>query len=234
MKKFFKFLLLLILIAVLSVSAIVIYEGHEMYQQAIAKTSIQEAVEKIQNSKNYIDEKQVPDDFAHAIVAVEDRRFYKHPGIDIISIGRAVVTDIKNMALVEGGSTITQQLAKNMYFSQEKKFARKVAEVFVAFDLEKQYSKEEILNLYLNVIYFGDGHYGLKEASYGYFNKAPNALSLYEITLLAGLPNAPSAYALSENEDLAIERQNMVIAAMQRNGYLTEEQVTSLKAKQPK
>ena len=111
--------------------------------------------------------------YINAVISVEDHRFYKHPGIDIISIGRAVINDIKAMSFVEGGSTITQQLAKNIYFTQEKKIERKIAEVFMAFDIEKKYDKNEILELYVNTSYFGDGYYTVKEASRGYFAKEP-------------------------------------------------------------
>ena len=124
------------------------------------------------------------------------------------------------MELVEGGSTISQQLAKNMYFSFEKKFTRKVAEVFVAMDLEEKYSKDEILSYYINVIYFGDGYYGLGEASRGYYSKTVDKLNFDEITTLAGLPNAPSAFALSTNPDLAKKRQELVINQMKKYGYL--------------
>ena len=126
------------------------------------------------------------------------------------------------MSLAEGGSTITQQLAKNMYFTMEKKFTRKVAEVFVARKLEQMYTKDEILEMYINVAYFGDGLYGLKEAANGYFDKEPLELTFDEITLLAGLPNAPSAYSLSDNEDLARRRQQIVINQMKKYNFIDE------------
>lgn len=116
-----------------------------------------------------------------------------------------------------------------MYFSREKKFLRKIAEVFVAYELEKNYSKEDILELYINIVYFGDGYYGIEEASLGYFNKLPNNLNLNEITMLAGLPNAPSAYALSNNTELSNQRQEMVIDAMVKNNYLTEKEALKIK-----
>lgn len=102
--------------------------------------------------------------YINAVISVEDHRFYSHHGIDMIAIGRATINDIKAMRLVEGGSTITQQLAKNIYFTQEKKITRKIAEVFMAFTIEKNYSKDQILELYLNTSYFGDGYQTVKEA----------------------------------------------------------------------
>ena len=133
------------------------------------------------------------------------------------------------MQLGEGGSTITQQVAKNLYFITEDDFiSRKIAEIFVAFDLENNYSKDDILEFYINTIYFGDGYYGIKEASNGYYKKDPKDLNLYESTLLAGVPNAPSVYAPTVNPDLAKSRQGKVIRSMIEYGYLTEEEANKL------
>ena len=129
--------------------------------------------------------------------------------------------DIKAMAYVEGGSTITQQLAKNLYFTQEKELTRKAAEVFMAFELERNYSKEEILELYVNSIYFGDGYYDVASASEGYFGKTPEELNDYEATLLAGVPNAPSVYAPTKNPDKAEQRRLQVVNRMIACGYIT-------------
>mgnify|MGYP001520399744 FL=1 len=123
---------------------------------------------------------------------------------------------------MEGGSTITQQLAKNLYFTQEKKMERKAAEVFMAFALEKEYSKNEILELYMNTIYFGNGYYCIKDASEGYFGKAPEDMDDYESTLLAGGPNAPSQYAPTVNPALAAKRQEQVLERLVECGLCTE------------
>lgn len=131
-----------------------------------------------------------------AVVAVEDHRFEQHWGIDLIAIGRAAWNNLISWSLREGGSTITQQLAKNMYFTQEKSFIRKIAEMFMAFRLENTYTKDKILELYVNSIYFGDGYYCVRDASRGYFGKEPIDMTGYESTLLAGIPNAPSVAAL--------------------------------------
>ena len=154
-----------------------------------------------------------------------------HGGYDIKSIARAFVKNIETKSLVEGGSTITQQLAKNLYFSFEKKFTRKVAELFVAIDIEKKYTKEQILSYYISVIYFGDGYYGLEAASIGYFSKRPDRLNFDEITLLAGLPNAPSMYALTNNPDLARKRQAIVIEQMKECGYITDDNLKEINEK---
>ena len=166
--------------------------------------------------------------FKDAVISVEDHRFYKHNGIDIIAIARAFVNDIKAMKFVEGGSTITQQLAKNIYFTQEKKITRKIAEVFMAFEIEKEYDKNQILELYLNTSYFGDGYYTVKEACKGYFNKELKEMTDYECILLAGIPNAPSVYAPTKNPELAIQRQKQVMNKMVEYEYLTQEEANKI------
>ncbi len=166
--------------------------------------------------------------YLNAVISVEDHRFYQHNGIDIIAIGRAIITDIKAMSFVEGGSTITQQVAKNEYFTQEKTIVRKIAETFMAFDIENNYKKDEILELYINTLYFGDGYYNIKEASLGYFGKLPRDMTDGESIMLAGIPNAPSIYSPTKNKDLAIQRQKHVIIRMIKYGYLTEEQAEDI------
>lgn len=170
----------------------------------------------------------MPDLYKKAVLAVEDHRYYTHHGIDWISMTRAVVHDIRVMKLEQGGSTITQQLVKNMYYDQNKTLARKAAEAWTALYVERQLSKEEILELYINTIYFGDGYYGLKEASLGYFGKEPQELTDSEAVLLAGIPNAPSAYAPSRHADLALQREKQVLAAMVKYGYLEQSETDSL------
>ncbi len=221
--KIVKRVLLIIMLMVISIGLYIVDSGHEMYKKALEQTSLTDRVEQIRAKENYTTLKEVPPIYLKAVISVEDHRFYEHGGIDIIAIGRAVINDIKAMKLVEGGSTITQQLAKNMYFTQEKKFTRKVAEVFMAFEIEKQYSKEEILELYLNTSYYGDGYHTIKEACRGYFQKEPNQMTDAESILLAGIPNAPSIYAPTKNPELARQRQLQVMNKMIKYGYLTEE-----------
>lgn len=230
MKKFLKLLLVAILIAV-SLSLLVIGNGYKMYKEAIDKISVENKVKEIQSKENYTKISELPQMYINAVISVEDHRFYKHPGIDIIAIGRAIVSDIKAMSFVEGGSTITQQLAKNIYFTQEKKIERKIAEVFMAFEIEKRYNKNEILELYLNTSYFGDGYYTVKEASRGYFGKKPMEMSDSECIMLAGIPNAPSVYAPTKNPELAKQRQKQVIEKMIKNKYLTQEEADKILAK---
>lgn len=228
MKKIIKRILLIILIVIILLLAIYVKIGHDMYKEAISKKSIETMVAEIKSKENYTTIDKLPQDYLNAVVAVEDRRFYLHRGVDIISIGRAIVTDIASFKLKEGGSTITQQLAKNTYFTQSKNFSRKVAEIYVALDYEKKYSKPEILELYLNYSYFGGGNYCVGDATKYYFNKTPDQMDLYESTLLAGIPNAPSVYDPKKNPDLAWQRQKQVLRKMIRANYLTQEQADEI------
>lgn len=231
MKKFLKILLYIFFIAILIISiflGIVIYQGYTLYKSAIAEISIEDKINQIKSESNFLTVDELPKEFLNAVVAVEDNRFYSHSGIDFRSIGRAIYVNISNMQLIEGGSTITQQVSKNMYFTQKKETTRKIAEIFLAFDLEKLLEKDEILEIYVNTNYYGDGYYGIKSASNGYFEKEPIDMTLYESTLIAGVPNAPSVYAPTINPELAKERQIQVINAMFKYGYLTDAQKQQL------
>ena len=202
--------------------AVVIYfavtigiRGYDMYKDAIAQVSLADKVNEIRSKESYTLFSDLPETYTDAVLSVEDHRFYGHIGIDPIAITRAMVNDVKAGRFVEGGSTITQQLAKNLYFTQEKKMERKVAEVFMAFALERE--------LYVNTIYFGNGYYCIKDASEGYFGKEPEDLTDYESTLLAGVPNAPSKYAPTVNLELAEKRQEQVVERLVACGLFTKE-----------
>lgn len=199
-----------------------------MYKEVISKESIEKKVEKIKEYDNYISISEVPETYKNATIAIEDHRFYSHGAIDVFTTARSFIENIRNKELSNGGSTITQQVARNMYFTQEKSFIRKVAELFVAVDLEKNYNKDEILEMYLNIIYFGDGYTGLKQASYGYYRKSPSKLSLAEQAMLAGIPNAPSIYSPNVNPDLAKKRQQKVLDAMVKYGYISKAEANNI------
>ncbi len=227
MKKFLKILMILLLIG-LSIALLIIGNGYTMYKEAIENEPLEEKVAEIRSKESYTEFSELPQMYVNAVISVEDKRFFKHGGIDIIAIGRAAINDIKAMSYVEGGSTITQQLAKNMYFTQEKIMERKIAEVFMAWEIEANYSKEDIFELYVNSIYFGDGYYTVKEACEGYFNKEISEMTDYECIMLAGIPNAPSVYAPTVNPELAKQRQRQVMDKMIENGYLTEEEANEI------
>lgn len=216
-----------ILIIIVTICAITIgyfgIKGYFMYKDAIKITSIENKISEIKGKENYTKLEEIPDIYKDAVIAVEDHRFYDHNGIDLIAIGRATLNDIKKMSFVEGGSTITQQLAKNTYFTQEKKIERKFAEVFMAFEIEKKCEKDEILELYINTSFFGDNCYTVKEASRHYFNKESIDMTDYESVMLAGIPNAPSIYAPTQNLELAKQRQKQVLTKMVEYEYLSQE-----------
>ena len=232
MKKIIKYFFFIILAIVIAVCGVILIKGYNMYQEAINETSIETMFSEIQEEENFVTIDEVPDIFINAVVAVEDKRFYKHNGVDLISIGRAIWTNIKTLELTEGGSTITQQIAKNLYFTQKKDFSRKVAEIFVAKDIEEIYSKDEILEIYINTNFYGYGYYGIYDAAMGYYNKEPSELSDYEATLLAGVPNAPSVYSPKVNLSLAEQRQSVVLEEMVECGYLTEEEADAIEEEQ--
>lgn len=161
---------------------------------------------------------------AQAIIANEDSRFYDHMGIDPIGILRAVVVNLRAGGLVEGGSTLTQQLAKNMFLTQERTFTRKIKEFFLAIIIERKFSKQEILQAYLNQVYFGEGAYGVETGAQVYFGKHASELTLGESALLAGLPRGPSLYSPYADRKAALERRGTVLDGMVKQGYITQEQ----------
>lgn len=167
---------------------------------------------------------QLPEDFLDAVISIEDNRFYNHSAIDLKSIFRAVLVNIKDQDFSEGGSTITQQVAKNVFYNQKKELTRKVAEAFTAFDIEEQYSKRDVLEIYVNINYYGSGYYGIYDACKGYLDKVPEDMTLAECALLAGIPNAPSVYSPKENKDLSIKRQKIVLNSMLENNYITQKE----------
>lgn len=223
-RKLIKFLFIIILIGA-SIGCII---GYSTYNQAVKEKPLLSRIEEITNKENYTKIDDLSKNYVNAVIAAEDHRFYDHGAIDIIGIGRAVFNNIKAKELQEGGSTITQQVAKNVVFSQEASISRKLGELFASFELEKNYSKDEILEIYVNTCYFGDGYYGIYDASYGYYKKSPKDLTLTEAAMLAGVPNAPSVYSPSVNPDLAKKRQKYVLNKMVEYGYINEKDIKSV------
>lgn len=172
---------------------------------------------------------KVPKHVQDAFIATEDVRFYKHSGIDIRGTARALVTDILSRQKEEGGSTITQQLARNAYLSDQKTWFRKIKEAAIAIDLERRYSKKEILSMYLNQLYFGHGIYGIQMASEFFFDKDVSQLSENEGALLAALPKGPNGYSPILHPQKALERRNIVLDLLQKNKFLPGVEVARLK-----
>ena len=226
--KVVRNIIIFIILILIVAGSIITYKGYTIYKQALDEISVKDKVAEIKSQENYTKIEDMPEFYLNAVIAVEDHRFYNHGAIDMISIGRAILTNIRYMELREGGSTITQQLAKNIYFDQSKTFLRKIAEIFMAFEIEDNCSKDEILELYLNTSYFGDGYYCVKEAANGYFDKEPIEMNEYESSMLAGIPNAPSVYAPTKNPDLASQRQRQVLEKMVKYEYITEEEKNNI------
>lgn len=224
MKKLIRKLITLLLIICLCVVGYFSMLGYTVYKDAIKEKSIGDRIAEIKSQPNYTELSEISETFTDAVIAVEDSRFYKHGGLDLISFVRAMVTNIRSKELVQGGSTISQQFAKNLLFSHEQSISRKAGEFFATHYIEKTYSKDEILELYLNIIYYGDGYYNIYDASMGYFGVEPAAMTPYQATLLAGVPNAPSVYAPTKNPELAKKRQDKVLERMVETKVLTEEE----------
>ena len=223
-------LLLLALLGLLLAGGYFAYEGHKLYETAIHGTPISTLYETISSQENFVSYSELPQVYVDAVLSVEDQHFARHHGIDLTAIVRAVLADLRTGTAAEGGSTITQQLAKNELFTQEKHLARKAAEIFAAFAIEKQYNKQQIFEMYVNTIYFGSGYYGIGQAAQGYFGVTPLQLSDAQAVMLAGLPNAPSAYSPNSSPELALKRTQTVLKRMVENKKLSQEQADAIAA----
>lgn len=173
--------------------------------------------------------KDIPEELKEAIIATEDKNFYHHQGYDIVGLVRSSVQNILARKVVQGASTITQQLARILFLSNEKTFTRKIKELVIAARIEKTISKDKILEMYLNNVYLGSGAYGVEGASKIYFNKRIKECTLPELALIAGLPQAPSVYSPYNNLDKAIKRRNQVLSRMYKMRYITKEEYESAK-----
>ena len=197
-------------------------KGYQMYRDAVEEVPISEKVASIRSTSGFTEYEDLPTLYVEAVISVEDKRFWSHHGVDYLAMARAAWNDVRSLSFVEGGSTITQQLMKNQYFTQDKNFERKFAEIFAAWDMEREYTKEEIFELYVNTIYFGSGYYGIHDAAQGYFGKDPAGLTESEAVMLAGLPNAPSVYSLDANPVLARQRMRQVLDSMVDCGAISQ------------
>lgn len=171
-----------------------------------------------------VDLKEIPKNLTNAIIATEDKNFYKHPGYDLTGLARSTFANILAGHVVQGASTITQQLARILFLSNEKTFTRKIKELVIASRIEKTISKDQILEMYLNNVYLGSGAYGVEGASEVYFNKHVNDLTLAESALIAGLPQAPSVYSPFNDKKLAKERRNQVLKRMYKMRFITKDE----------
>ncbi|MEJ5227509.1 PBP1A family penicillin-binding protein [Thermodesulfovibrio sp.] len=200
-------------------------EGYRPLEASIVYSSDgQILTEFFYERRKFVPHYEIPDLVKKAFIASEDVRFYKHPGVDIIGILRALYRDIKAGGIVEGGSTITQQLAKMLFLKPEKSITRKLKEAILSIQIEKKYTKDEILGLYLNQAYFGNRAYGIAAAAEAYFGKSYKELKIAEIALLAAMPKAPSAYNPFKKPEAALKRRNIVLKKMFEEKFISKEQ----------
>ena len=182
-----------------------------------------ESLEAKVDRKQFVSSKDIPDMMKKAIVATEDRRFYDHGALDLVSVTRALVTNYMAGQTLEGGSTIAQQTVKNIFLSHDRTLSRKIEELALAVRLEKNYTKDEILELYLNTIYFGHGAYGIKDAARIYFGKDVKDLNVSQCAMLAGLPQAPSVYDPITHPEEGLRRMVVVLTLMAQQEYISSE-----------
>jgi penicillin-binding protein 1A len=182
-----------------------------------------------QDNKAYVQLEKVPSELEQAVIAIEDARYRGHIGIDPIGILRAIWVNLKHLAPVQGASTITQQLARNVLLTREKRISRKLREIYLALQFEKMYTKEEILEFYLNEIFMGHGVYGMQGAAKFYFDKQASELTLSESALLAGIIRGPNYYSPYNHLDRARSRRDLVLEQMVEQGYITKEQALEAK-----
>lgn len=224
MKKIVKWTLSIILLILLVLTSL----GYIEYRSVLSESSLEDKVAQIQSKDDYVQIEEVSDYVLKATVSTEDQRFYSHSGVDFIAYGRIAYVFVTTGKISGGGSTISQQLAKNLYFGFEPSIIRKFAEFFMVYDIEKSYDKDTILELYINIINYGDNHMGIYQASEGYFEKEPKDLNFNEATLLVGIPQSPSNYQLSNHADNAYKRQQAVIQTLIDTQTFTEEEIKQL------
>ncbi len=186
-----------------------------------------------EENRLFVEYKEIPPRVIEALVATEDTSFFEHSGINLEAIFRALVKDLQAMKMVEGASTVTQQLIKNTVLTRQKTLSRKLNEAVLAYIVEAELSKEEILERYFNHVYFGHGYYGIKTAALGYFKKNLDALSIKEIAILVGLPKAPSSYDPTRHMDLSLSRANQVVNRMYTLGWISEAEYTKATLEHP-
>ena len=224
-KNLVRIVLILILILGAFLTA-VFTKGYFRFKEEIENLPIDKAVESYTEKTDYIPFEQINRNFVNAVISVEDKRFFERKGYDLIALGRALYHNLLAKDLIEGGSTITEQIAKNLYLGGYiGGLEEKTAGIFLMRALEHKYSKEELFALYANMNYYGDGYWGIGEAAKGYYDCNVKDLTLGQAAILAGIPNAPAVYQLSDGYELAKERQEWVLQTMVNNHYISEKEM---------
>ena len=224
MKKKILIVFLAILIILTGTVGIFMAQGYQCYQDTVRTESIQDAVSQYTSKAGYTAYENIDTDFVNAVVSVEDKRFFTRDGFDWIALTRAIIANTMALKMIEGGSTLSQQISKNLYYQHTSRgIKQKIAEVFIMNDLENQYLKEDLFALYANMNYYGDGYWGIEEAAEGYYGVSASDLTVAESAMLAGIPNAPALYQLSTGYDEAKKRQEKVLGLMLNNEYISED-----------
>lgn len=192
---------------------------------------VEETVNSLRSDPDWVSLQKIPDNTRKALLAIEDHDFYKHGALDITGIARAAFTNLKAGEVRQGGSTLTQQMVKNVFLSSEQTFTRKAEEAILAIRVERKYSKDEILEIYFNTTYFGAGAYGIRDAAQKYFGKGPGKLTLPESAMLAAMPYAPSALNPYENPSGCAKRTRLVLKEMLKYGYIGDTELKEALAK---
>ena len=193
-----------------------------IYRMLTFKEKVEIALYQRVSKDTWVKSDVIPDNAKRALIAIEDKRYYKHGAIDVLGVSRALYVNAVAGETVEGGSTITQQLVKNLFLSSKRTMTRKAEEAILAIEMEHYYSKDEILTMYLNTVYYGHNFYGIKEAAEGYFGTSPSRLTLGQCAMLAALPNAPSYLDPYTNYKGAKARQKLVLEQMVDQGMITQ------------
>ena len=181
-------------------------------------------IAELKNERNirYLTSEEIPQTVKDAFVSIEDKRFYKHNGVDVFALTRAVVKLIDKDAITQGGSTITQQLSRNVFLSHEVSWQRKVKEMFISWELEKVYTKDQILEFYVNNIFYANNCYGIESASQKYFGKTISECSISEVAFLCAIPNSPSRFDPLDHKENTLTRRDVILEAMYKNKKITE------------
>lgn len=194
MKKIILRLMMIIILIALIFGGFYAYQGYQIYNEVIDEASITKRVDELQSKDDYVKLEDISSIYVDLVIESEDQRFYSHHGVDYIGLARAMLTNLFTWSFKEGGSTITQQLAKNLCLSFNKSLDRKFAEMYIAWDLENKYGKDEILEMYLNITYLGEGNYGIKAASNYYYHIEPSELNMEQSKVLVKTLKSPSVY----------------------------------------
>ncbi len=223
MRKKLLTIIAVLLLMILVAAGTLLSQGYVRYKREVETLPVEKAVEAYRSKEEYADFEEIDPDFVNAVISVEDKRFFTRRGYDLIALARAVYHNLVAGDLVEGGSTISEQIAKNLYLDgYVEGLEEKMAEIFLMLELEECFSKEELFALYANMNYYGDGYWGIRDACRGYYGEDCSDLSLAKAAILAGIPNAPAIYQLSDGYDLAKNRQEWVLLTMANNGYISD------------